>query len=155
MANPRKAIPMASASSPSPSLTSLSPPQIPMELHEINRANLIKVVKSKLAIARITPNSSDCGVAADLWSAGCILAELYARKPIMPGRTEVIWRSQTFDLKFLVLGSLSLVHSLASSAHISFGFTLRWLLFTKNQRTLLPVPPPPSNLTEEEESRRQ
>ncbi|KAI7987897.1 Clathrin heavy chain 2 [Camellia lanceoleosa] len=44
----------------------------------------------------------------------------------------VIWRSQTFDLKFLVLGSLSLVHSLASSAHISFGFTLRWLLFAKN-----------------------
>ncbi|KAL7190557.1 hypothetical protein ACSBR2_022772 [Camellia fascicularis] len=43
----------------------------------------------------------------------------------------VIWRSQTFDLKFLVLGSLSLVHSLASSAHISFGFTLRWLLFAK------------------------
>ncbi|GMP31523.1 hypothetical protein CsSME_00005698 [Camellia sinensis var. sinensis] len=28
------------------------------------------------------------GVAVDLWSAGCILAELYARKPIMPGRTE-------------------------------------------------------------------
>ncbi|KAI8019665.1 Globulin-1 S allele [Camellia lanceoleosa] len=32
---------------------------------------------------------ADCGVAADLWSAGCILAELYARKPIMPGRTEL------------------------------------------------------------------
>ncbi|KAI7995544.1 Protein adenylyltransferase SelO [Camellia lanceoleosa] len=31
----------------------------------------------------------DCGVAVDLWSAGCILAELYARKPIMPGRTEM------------------------------------------------------------------
>ncbi|KAI8030816.1 Thymidylate kinase [Camellia lanceoleosa] len=46
-------------------------------------------------------------------------------------REMVIWRSQTFDLKFLVLGSLSLVHSLASSAHISFGFTLRWLLFAK------------------------
>ncbi|KAI8020025.1 Clathrin heavy chain 2 [Camellia lanceoleosa] len=43
----------------------------------------------------------------------------------------VIWRSQTFDLKFLVLGSLSLVHSLASSDHISFGFTLRWLLLAK------------------------
>lgn len=30
------------------------------------------------------------GIAVDLWSAGCILGELYAGKPIMPGRTEVI-----------------------------------------------------------------
>ena len=29
------------------------------------------------------------GTAVDLWSSGCILAELYAGKPIMPGRTEV------------------------------------------------------------------
>lgn len=28
-------------------------------------------------------------VGVDLWSAGCILAELLAGKPIMPGRTEV------------------------------------------------------------------
>ena len=30
------------------------------------------------------------GVGVDLWSAGCILAELLAGKPIMPGRNEVI-----------------------------------------------------------------
>ncbi|KAK4752026.1 hypothetical protein SAY87_020824 [Trapa incisa] len=29
------------------------------------------------------------GVGVDLWSAGCILAELYAGGPILPGRTEV------------------------------------------------------------------
>lgn len=29
------------------------------------------------------------GVGVDLWSAGCILAELIAGKPILPGRTEV------------------------------------------------------------------
>ena len=29
------------------------------------------------------------GTVVDLWSTGCILAELYAVKPIMPGRTEV------------------------------------------------------------------
>lgn len=29
------------------------------------------------------------GDAIDLWSTGCILAEMYAGKPIMPGRTEV------------------------------------------------------------------
>lgn len=29
------------------------------------------------------------GVAVDLWSTGCILGELYAGRPIMPGRKEV------------------------------------------------------------------
>lgn len=33
--------------------------------------------------------STDYGVGIDLWSAGCILAELLAGRPIMPGRTEV------------------------------------------------------------------
>lgn len=31
------------------------------------------------------------GVGIDLWSAGCILAELFAGKPIMTGRTEVMF----------------------------------------------------------------
>ena len=33
--------------------------------------------------------ATEYGVAIDLWSAGCILAELFVGKPIMPGRTEV------------------------------------------------------------------
>lgn len=33
--------------------------------------------------------STDYGIGVDLWSAGCILAELMYGKPIMPGRTEV------------------------------------------------------------------
>jgi cyclin-dependent kinase 12/13 len=33
--------------------------------------------------------ATNYGVSVHLWSAGCILAELYAGKPIMPGRTEV------------------------------------------------------------------
>lgn len=33
--------------------------------------------------------ATDYGVGVDLWSAGCILAELLAGKPIMPGRNEV------------------------------------------------------------------
>lgn len=33
--------------------------------------------------------ATDYGVGIDLWSAGCILAELLLGKPIMPGRTEV------------------------------------------------------------------
>lgn len=34
--------------------------------------------------------ATEYGPAIDLWSAGCILAELFAGKPIMPGRTEVM-----------------------------------------------------------------
>ncbi|GLJ49510.1 hypothetical protein SUGI_1049250 [Cryptomeria japonica] len=33
--------------------------------------------------------ATDYGVGVDLWSTGCILAELLAGKPILPGRTEV------------------------------------------------------------------
>ena len=49
--------------------------------------------------------STDYGVAVDLWSSGCILAELFYGKPIMPGRTEVlisIFGVLTYILKLLV-----------------------------------------------------
>ncbi|KAJ1427264.1 Serine/threonine-protein kinase, active site [Sesbania bispinosa] len=42
--------------------------------------------------------STDYGVGVDLWSAGCILAELLAGKPIMPGRTEVEQLHKIFKL---------------------------------------------------------
>ncbi|KAK6143781.1 hypothetical protein DH2020_024129 [Rehmannia glutinosa] len=40
----------------------------------------------------------DYGVSVDLWSSGCILAELFAGKPIMPGRTEVEQLHKIFKL---------------------------------------------------------
>ncbi|XP_052206272.1 probable serine/threonine-protein kinase At1g09600 [Diospyros lotus] len=42
--------------------------------------------------------ATDYGASVDLWSAGCILAELYAGKPIMPGRTEVEQLHKIFKL---------------------------------------------------------
>lgn len=36
------------------------------------------------------------GVAIDMWSAGCILAELFTGRPIMPGRTEACYTNLTF-----------------------------------------------------------
>lgn len=33
--------------------------------------------------------TTNYGAAVDLWSVGCILAELFTGRPIMPGRTEV------------------------------------------------------------------
>lgn len=42
--------------------------------------------------------ASHYGVAVDLWSAGCILGELYAGKPILPGKTEVEQLHKIFKL---------------------------------------------------------
>ncbi|XP_038692884.1 probable serine/threonine-protein kinase At1g09600 [Tripterygium wilfordii] len=42
--------------------------------------------------------ATDYGPAVDLWSTGCILAELFAGKPIMPGRTEVEQMHKIFKL---------------------------------------------------------
>ncbi|KAJ7949755.1 Kinase family protein [Quillaja saponaria] len=42
--------------------------------------------------------ATEYGPAIDLWSTGCILAELLAGKPIMPGRTEVEQMHKIFKL---------------------------------------------------------
>lgn len=42
--------------------------------------------------------ATDYGVGVDLWSAGCILGELLAGRPIMPGRTEVEQLHKIFKL---------------------------------------------------------
>ncbi|KAL8133105.1 hypothetical protein AgCh_008532 [Apium graveolens] len=42
--------------------------------------------------------SKDYGVAIDLWSAGCLLAEMFMGKAIMPGRTEVEQLHRIFKL---------------------------------------------------------
>ncbi|KAK4483906.1 hypothetical protein RD792_011115 [Penstemon davidsonii] len=42
--------------------------------------------------------ATEYGVAIDMWSAGCIVAELFAGKPIMPGRTEVEQMHKIFKL---------------------------------------------------------
>lgn len=42
--------------------------------------------------------STNYGVGIDLWSAGCLLAEMLAGRPIMPGRTEVEQLHKIFKL---------------------------------------------------------
>ncbi|XP_057971208.1 probable serine/threonine-protein kinase At1g54610 [Malania oleifera] len=42
--------------------------------------------------------ATDYGVGVDLWSAGCLLAEMFVGKPIMPGRTEVEQLHKIFKL---------------------------------------------------------
>ena len=47
--------------------------------------------------------STDYGVGIDLWSAGCLLAEMFNGKPFMPGRTEV----NPFILPSLTLNTIT------------------------------------------------
>ncbi|XP_064967549.1 probable serine/threonine-protein kinase At1g54610 [Musa acuminata AAA Group] len=42
--------------------------------------------------------TTDYGVGIDLWSAGCLLAEMFVGKPIMPGRNEVEQLYKIFKL---------------------------------------------------------
>uniref|UniRef100_A0ACD6AF18 Uncharacterized protein n=1 Tax=Avena sativa TaxID=4498 RepID=A0ACD6AF18_AVESA len=42
--------------------------------------------------------ATDYGVGIDLWSAGCLLAEMFTGKPLMPGRTEVEQLFKIFSL---------------------------------------------------------
>ncbi|TYI77299.1 hypothetical protein E1A91_D06G134500v1 [Gossypium mustelinum] len=42
--------------------------------------------------------STDYGVGIDLWSAGCLLGEMFAGRPIMPGRSEVEQLHKIFKL---------------------------------------------------------
>ena len=58
--------------------------------------------------------ATDYGGSVDLWSAGCILGELYAGKPIMPGRTEVTFLEKQF--------SIILLSCLFGRLIIGFGF---------------------------------
>ncbi|MBA0827198.1 hypothetical protein Goarm_011993 [Gossypium armourianum] len=56
-----------------------------------NRKHLMtsRVVTLWYRAPELLLGATDYGVGVDLWSAGCILAELFAGRPIMPGRTEV------------------------------------------------------------------
>ncbi|KAL0350046.1 UNVERIFIED_CONTAM: putative serine/threonine-protein kinase [Sesamum radiatum] len=42
--------------------------------------------------------STDYGVGIDLWSAGCLLAEMFVGRPIMPGRNEIEQLHKIFKL---------------------------------------------------------
>lgn len=47
--------------------------------------------------------STNYGVSVDLWSVGCVFAELFLGKPILKGRTEVILMINVFNLCYVVL----------------------------------------------------
>lgn len=50
--------------------------------------------------------ATEYGPAIDMWSTGCILAELFGGKPIMPGRTEVRLFFREYSQHFLYLKNI-------------------------------------------------
>ncbi|KAH1040580.1 hypothetical protein J1N35_042323 [Gossypium stocksii] len=72
-------------------------------LATILRPNQMQPLTSRVVTLWYRPpelllGSTDYGVTIDLWSSGCILAELFTGKPIMPGRTEVEQLHRIFKL---------------------------------------------------------
>ncbi|PKU63283.1 probable serine/threonine-protein kinase At1g54610 isoform X1 [Dendrobium catenatum] len=57
-----------------------------------------KVVTLWYRAPELLLGSTDYGVGIDLWSAGCLLAEMFFGRPIMPGRTEVEQLHRVFKL---------------------------------------------------------
>lgn len=63
-----------------------------------NQALTSRVVTLWYRAPELLLGATEYGDAIDIWSAGCILAELFAGKPIMPGRTEVEQMHKIFKL---------------------------------------------------------
>ncbi|KAJ4827045.1 hypothetical protein Tsubulata_030793 [Turnera subulata] len=63
-----------------------------------NQAMTSRVVTLWYRAPELLLGATEYGAAIDMWSAGCILAELLAGKPIMPGRTEVEQMHKIFKL---------------------------------------------------------
>lgn len=59
--------------------------------------------------------ATEYGAAIDLWSVGCILAELLVGKPIMPGRTEVLFMNKGYYVPF----STS-IHAIFTTSKLGF-----------------------------------
>ncbi|KAL5701597.1 [pyruvate dehydrogenase (acetyl-transferring)] kinase [Ranunculus cassubicifolius] len=55
----------------------------------IDNSGIFRVVTLWYRPPELLLGATHYGISVDLWSTGCILAELYAGKPIIPGRTEV------------------------------------------------------------------
>lgn len=71
--------------------------------------------------------ATDYGVGVDLWSTGCILAELLAGKPIMPGRTEVLQLTDSAMSMHMHIPCLFLMIEALSGGANAQNFQAVWL----------------------------
>lgn len=87
--------------------------------------------------------ATNYGVGVDLWSAGCILAELLARKPIFPGRTEVLYSlcyiwykmpSYFLENQILITFLVSQTNNLTFKPHCWFFLLVNYLCLSLRHR---------------------
>ncbi|ONK61787.1 uncharacterized protein A4U43_C08F33580 [Asparagus officinalis] len=112
---PERVRPRARAARPSrpqPTARTLTGPRKPMNIgtgvQRVRSAGVITEEEPPVAVEEAgrdgCPSGSlitfhrDYGVGVDLWSAGCLLAEMFAGRPIMPGKTEVEQLHRIFKL---------------------------------------------------------
>lgn len=70
-----------------------------LKIADFGLANLYNPEKKKPLTSRVVTlwyrapelllGATDYGPGIDLWSAGCLMAEMFSGRPVMPGRTEV------------------------------------------------------------------
>lgn len=71
-----------------------------LKLGDFGLANIVNAKNKHTLTSRVVTlwyrppellmGSTSYGVSVDLWSVGCVFAELFLRKPILKGRTEVL-----------------------------------------------------------------
>ncbi|KAI3464694.1 hypothetical protein Pfo_021357 [Paulownia fortunei] len=79
-----------------------------LKIADFGLANFFNTAKRRPLTSRVVTlwyrapelllGSTDYGIGIDLWSAGCLMAEMFAGRPIMPGRTEVEQVHRIFKL---------------------------------------------------------
>ncbi|PHU20192.1 putative serine/threonine-protein kinase [Capsicum chinense] len=79
-----------------------------LKIADFGLANLFNPEKKRPLTSRVVTlwyrapelllGATDYGIGIDLWSAGCLMAEMFAGRPILPGRTEVEQLHKIFKL---------------------------------------------------------
>lgn len=87
-----------------------------------------KVVTLWYRAPELLLDATDYGPGIDLWSAGCLLAEMFVGRPILPGRTEVV--NYISLSKLFLFGFLTklLTYSKLISAHPSLQLKYKMLV---------------------------
>lgn len=69
----------------------------PLDVQNQNREYTDKVVTRWYRPPELLLGSSKYGPAVDMWGVGCVIAELYSHRPVMPGNSELDQYTKVFE----------------------------------------------------------